>query len=316
MKNIAVKHKVLKQASLPDQLNAQLNALYDVYECNDMAAGEFDRLAAEFRVVLTNGEAVVSREFIERLPNLELISDFGVGYDGIDVAAARERDIAVTHTPGVLTDDVADLAMGLILATSRQIPGAQRFIEEGAWQKGGYPWTRKVSGARLGIIGMGRIGRTIAKRAAAFDMSIAYTDRAALADMDYTFHATLLSLAEASDFLVVCTNGGAETRGLVNRDVLNALGAEGILINISRGSVVDERALIEAIEEGTLGGAGLDVFTDEPQVPQALLHRANVVATPHMASATWATRKEMSRLVLENVNAYFSGEPLVTPIPQ
>ncbi|EPB4272306.1 NAD(P)-dependent oxidoreductase, partial [Yersinia enterocolitica] len=169
MKNIAVKHKVLKQASLPDQLNAQLNALYDVYEYNDMAAGEFDRLAAEFRVVLTNGEAVVSREFIERLPNLELISDFGVGYDGIDVAAARERDIAVTHTPGVLTDDVADLAMGLILATSRQIPGAQRFIEEGAWQKGGYPWTRKVSGARLGIIGMGRIGRTIAKRAAAFD---------------------------------------------------------------------------------------------------------------------------------------------------
>ncbi|EKN3943182.1 2-hydroxyacid dehydrogenase [Yersinia enterocolitica] len=316
MKNIAVKHKVLKQASLPDQLNAQLNALYDVYEYNDMAAGEFDRLAAEFRVVLTNGEAVVSREFIERLPNLELISDFGVGYDGIDVAAARERDIAVTHTPGVLTDDVADLAMGLILATSRQIPGAQRFIEEGAWQKGGYPWTRKVSGARLGIIGMGRIGRTIAKRAAAFDMSIAYTDRAALADMDYTFYATLLSLAEASDFLVVCTNGGAETRGLVNRDVLNALGAEGILINISRGSVVDERALIEAIEEGTLGGAGLDVFTDEPQVPQALLHRANVVATPHMASATWATRKEMSRLVLENVNAYFSGEPLVTPIPQ
>ncbi|HHG0427132.1 TPA: 2-hydroxyacid dehydrogenase [Yersinia enterocolitica] len=316
MKNIAVKHKVLKQASLPDQLNAQLNALYDVYEYNDMAAGEFDRLAAEFRVVLTNGEAVVSREFIERLPNLELISDFGVGYDGIDVAAARERDIAVTHTPGVLTDDVADLAMGLILATSRQIPGAQRFIEQGAWQKGGYPWTRKVSGARLGIIGMGRIGRTIAKRAAAFDMSIAYTDRAVLAAMDYTFHATLLSLAEASDFLVVCTNGGAETRGLVNRDVLNALGAEGILINISRGSVVDERALIEAIEEGTLGGAGLDVFTDEPQVPQALLHRANVVATPHMASATWATRKEMSRLVLENVNAYFSGEPLVTPIPQ
>nr|WP_314522401.1 2-hydroxyacid dehydrogenase [uncultured Rahnella sp.] len=316
MKNIAVKQKVLKQASLPDQLNAQLNALYDVYEYNDMAAGEFDRLAAEFRVVLTNGEAVVSREFMGRLPNLELISDFGVGYDGIDVAAAREREIAVTHTPGVLTDDVADLAMGLILATSRQIPAAQRFIEQGAWQKGGYPWTRKVSGARLGIIGMGRIGRAIAKRAAAFNMSIAYTDRAALADTDYTFHATLLSLAGASDFLVVCTNGGAETRGLVNRDVLNALGAEGILINISRGSVVDERALIEAIEEGTLGGAGLDVFTDEPHVPHALLHRANVVVTPHMASATWATRKEMSRLVLENVNAYFAGEPLVTPVPQ
>lgn len=316
MKNIAVKQKVLKQASLPDQLNAQLNALYDVYEYNDMASGEFDRLAAEFRVVLTNGEAVVSREFMGRLPNLELISDFGVGYDGIDVAAAREREIAVTHTPGVLTDDVADLAMGLILATSRQIPAAQRFIEQGAWQKGGYPWTRKVSGARLGIIGMGRIGRAIAKRAAAFNISIAYTDRAALADTHYTFHTTLLSLAEASDFLVVCTNGGAETRGLVNRDVLNALGAEGILINISRGSVVDERALIEAIEEGTLGGAGLDVFTDEPHVPHALLHRANVVVTPHMASATWATRKEMSRLVLENVNAYFAGEPLVTPVPQ
>ena len=316
MNNIAVKPKVLKQASLPDQLNTQLNALYDVYEYNNMAAGEFERLAAEFRVVLTNGEAVVSREFMERLPNLELISDFGVGYDGIDIAAAKERGIAVTHTPGVLTDDVADLAMGLMLATSRQIPGAQRFIEQGGWQKGSYPWTRKVSGARLGIIGMGRIGRTIAKRAAAFDMSISYTDRAALADMDYTFHTTLLSLAEASDFLVVCTNGGAETRSLVNRDVLNALGPEGILINISRGSVVDERALIEAIEEGTLGGAGLDVFTDEPQVPRALLNRENVVVTPHMASATWATRKEMSRLVLENVSAYFAGEPLVTPIPQ
>ncbi|MEC5344119.1 2-hydroxyacid dehydrogenase [Brenneria populi] len=310
-----MKHKILKQASLPAQLDEELNALYDVYEYAALTPSGFSQLAEEFRVVITNGEAVVTREFINTLPNLALIAVFGVGYDGVDVAAAKARGIAVTHTPGVLTDDVADLALGLLLATSRQIVDAQTFIQQGGWKRQSYMWTRKVSGSTLGIIGLGRIGRAVAQRALGFNLTIAYTDRQAAHDVDFAFYPTVEALAAASDYLVVCTPGGSDTQCLVNGDVLRALGADGMLINISRGSVVDEQALIEALEQGTIAGAGLDVFAHEPNVPAGLLGKPNVVVTPHMASATWSTRGEMSRLVMENVNAWFAGQALVTPIP-
>ncbi|ATA26014.1 hydroxyacid dehydrogenase [Brenneria goodwinii] len=310
-----MKQKILKQASLPAQLDEELNARYDVYEYAALAPSEFSRLAEEFRVVITNGEAVVTREFINALPNLALIAVFGVGYDGVDVPAAKARGIAVTHTPGVLTDDVADLALGLLLATSRQIADAQTFIQQGGWKQQSYMWTRKVSGSTLGIIGLGRIGRAVAQRAAGFNLAISYTDRQPANDVDFTFYPTVEALAAASDYLVVCTPGGSDTHCLVNRDVLRALGSDGMLINISRGSVVDEQALVEAIEQGTIAGAGLDVFAHEPDVPAGLLGKPNVVVTPHMASATWSTRREMSRLVMENVDAWFAGQPLVTPVP-
>lgn len=304
-----MKQKVLKQASLPDALTAALSERYDLHELADLAA-----IANEVTVVITNGEAVVTREFIASLPALKLIAVFGVGYDGVDVAAARERGVAVTHTPGVLTDDVADLAIGLLLATSRQIVAAQKFIEQEKWRNGSFQWTRKVSGARLGIFGMGRIGQAIARRAEGFEMDIAYHSRRPDNSLPWRFIDDLHTLAAWSDFLVVCVPGGAETQGKIDQAILSALGPQGMLINISRGSVVDEAALIDALDKAAIAGAGLDVFAAEPNVPVALQQRDNVVITPHMASATWETRREMSRLVLENVNAWFSGQPLITPV--
>ncbi|ELY4676795.1 2-hydroxyacid dehydrogenase [Cronobacter turicensis] len=306
---------VLKHAYLPDALTVELRERYDLREFSQMSDADVEAIAGDITALVTNGEAVVTRAFIAQLPALSLIAVFGVGYDGVDVAAARERGIAVTHTPGVLTDDVADLAIGLMLATSRRIVAAQKFIEQGGWQQGGFTWTRKVSGARLGIFGMGRIGQAIARRAQAFDMAISYTGRQPRSALPYRFVPDLQQLAQESDFLMLCAPGGDATRGVVNAAVLEALGPQGILINIARGSVVDEAALIAALESGAIAGAGLDVFTDEPNVPAALQQRDNVVITPHMASATWETRREMSRLVLENVNAWCTGEPLITPVP-
>ncbi|MBM6607865.1 2-hydroxyacid dehydrogenase [Enterobacteriaceae bacterium RIT814] len=311
-----MKLKVLKQASLPDQLTAELEKRYDVYEYAALSEEAFADLAGQFTVMITNGEAVVTRQLIASLPSLELIAVFGVGYDGVDVAAAADHHVAVSHTPGVLTDDVADLAMGLMLATSRQIVSAQKFIEAGSWHQGGYPWTHKVSGARVGIVGMGRIGQAIAQRCEGFAMHIAYSDSKVIPGLNYTRIEDIASLAAESDFLMICTPGSAKNQALIDGRVLAALGEKGILINISRGSVVDEPALINAIEQGTIAGAGLDVFSREPDVPQALLQRANVVVTPHMASATWSTREAMSRLVLENVSGWASNKRLVTPIPE
>ncbi|WP_110877467.1 2-hydroxyacid dehydrogenase [Franconibacter helveticus] len=310
-----MKQKVLKQAYLPDALTAELSEHYDLRELAQMSAADLAAIAHEITVVITNGEAVVTREFIASLPALKLIAVFGVGYDGVDVAAARDHGVQVTHTPGVLTDDVADLAMGLMLAVSRKIVAAHKFIEQGGWRQGGFQWTRKVSGARLGIFGMGRIGQAIARRAQAFDMDISYTDRNHHSTLPYRYVTDLRELAAQSDFLMVCAPGGSQTRGLINHEVLEALGPQGMLINISRGSVVDEAALANALANNLIAGAGLDVFEDEPHVPAALQQRDNVVITPHMASATWETRREMSRLVLENVHAWFAGEPLVTPVP-
>jgi hydroxypyruvate reductase len=309
-----MKQKILKQAGLPDALTAELAKRYDLYDYDALTPVEAQTLAESCEVAITNGEAVVSRAFIASMPALKLIAVFGVGYDGVDVAAAREYGVTVTHTPGVLTDDVADLAMGLMLATSRRIVAAQKFIERGGWRDGGFTWTRKVSGARLGIVGMGRIGQTLARRARGFDMTIAYYNRTPVAGPDWQRVEDLSALAADSDFLVVCIPGGEETRGLIDSKVLAALGPEGILINIGRGSVVDEAALIDALDAGTLAGAGLDVFACEPEVPEALQGRDNVVITPHMASATHDTRAQMSRLVLDNVAAWFATGRAVTPV--
>lgn len=254
--------------------------------------------------MLVDGETTVSAEQIAALPRLKLMAVFGVGYERVDVLAARDSGGRVTHTPDVLTDDVADLSIGLMIATARQLGGAQRFIKRGNWSRGSYSWTRNVSGARLGILGLGRIGRAIALRAAAFRMTIGYHSRHRHDDINGQFFATPQALAEYCDFLVVCTNGGAETRSLVDATVLAALGREGILINIARGSVVNEDALVNAIEQGAIAGAGLDVFCHEPHVPERLLDRDNVMVTPHMASATHSTRQKMADLVFDNIAAY------------
>lgn len=307
-------YPIIKAAMLPDALTQRLEQQFHMTDYNLAPAADRPGLAAEAKVLVVNGESVVTEAFMAQFPQLSLIADFGVGYDGIDVAAAQRRGIAVCNTPDVLTEDVADMAMGLLLATSRQIVGAQRFIEQGHWLRGGYPWTKKVSGGRLGIIGMGRIGQAIAKRAAAFDMSIAYNDFRQLPASPWRYYASLVELAAASDFLVVCVNGGEKTRSLVNAPVMAALGREGILINIARGTVVDEADLIEAVDDGIIGGAGLDVFSVEPKVPAALFNRPNVVITPHMSSATHSTRRAMSDLVFDNIAAFMADRALLTPV--
>ncbi|WP_323101690.1 2-hydroxyacid dehydrogenase [Klebsiella variicola] len=311
-----MKLNVLKQASLPDALTAELARRYHLVELTALTDADFRALAGTFTMLITNGEATVTRELIASLPALELIAVFGVGYDGVDVQAAAEHQVRVSHTPGVLTDDVADLALGLMLATSRQIVAAHKFIEAGEWAAGGFPWTQKVSGSRVGIVGMGRIGQAIARRCEGFAMQIAYHDRKRLPALNYAWREDLLTLAEESDFLVICTPGTAANQGLINQPVLAALGEKGILINISRGSVIDEPALVAALESGIIAGAGLDVFSHEPAVPAGLLQRSNVVVTPHMASATWSTRAAMAQLVLDNVACWAEKKALVTPVAE
>ncbi|MNY17219.1 Glyoxylate/hydroxypyruvate reductase B [compost metagenome] len=214
----------------------------------------------------------------------------------------------------MLTEDVADFAITLMLGTARRLAQADRFVREGRWQQGPFPFTRKVSGKRLGIVGLGRIGKAIAQRAAAFDMHISYHGRRPLA-VDYPYYASVTELAAAVDFLVVAVGGGDSTYHLIDAAVLDALGSTGILINVGRGSVVDEVALAQALAEGRLLGAGLDVFEDEPRPHAGLLDLDNVLLAPHMASATWDTRRAMSDLTLANLAAHFAGEPLPTPIP-
>jgi len=289
-------------------------ALHDRLHESDPAA--FAKIAPQIRAIAASGESKVSAELMAKLPALEIISVFGVGYDGIDTQAAKARGVMVTHTPNVLNDDVADLAMGLMLAAARQLPAADRYVKDGKWPNGPMPLTRKVSGARLGIVGMGRIGQAIAARAQAFGMRIAYTARNAKTDMAHRYVATPTALAAESDYLVVITPGGAGTRKLINAEVLAALGTKGILVNVARGSVVDEAALIEALQNGVIGGAGLDVFENEPNVPEALRQMPHVVLAPHIGSATTNTRQAMGDLAFNNMHHHFSGKAVLTPVPE
>jgi len=268
------------------------------------------------RALVGGGESKIDAAYMALFPALEMISVCGVGYDGVDVVAAKKRDIMVTHTPDVLNDDVADLALGLLLSVARKIPAADRFTRNADWLDGPFQLTRKLTGAKLGIVGMGRIGQAIAKRAAAFDMDIRYHTRSQRNDVAYQYVANLVDLASQVDYLVAITPGGAGTKNLINAEVLKALGPQGFLVNVARGSVVDQTALIEALQKKTIAGAGLDVFVDEPNVPAELRKLDNVVLTPHIASGTVETRKAMSALALANLAAHFAGQPVKTPVPE
>jgi hydroxypyruvate reductase len=314
---MTTKPDVLAVAKLHPFYLQALQTLYTVHDrthTEDPAA--FAALAPRIVGVAGTGEALVPRSLLAQLPQAKVVSVFGVGYDGVDVDASIELGIPVTHTPDVLTDDVADLAMGLVLSVGRAIPQADQFVRAGRWPSGPIALARKVSGARMGIVGLGRIGKAIAQRAQAFGMSIAYTARSEKPDSGFTFFPSTVELAAHVDFLVAITPGGAGTRHLINAQVLQALGPRGFLINVARGSVVDESALIEALQQGTIAGAGLDVFADEPQVPEALWRLNNVVLTPHMASATTETRQAMADLAFANMQAGISGQPLRTPVPE
>ncbi len=270
----------------------------------------------QIRIIAAGGESTVSAQTMDALPALALISVMGVGYDGVDVAHARARGVMVTHTPDVLNDDVADLAMALMLSVTRRLVQADAYVRSGGWAQGPLPLAVKLSGLRLGVLGMGRIGQAIAQRALAFGMPVAYTARSAKPHLPYTFHPDVLSLAQAVDVLTVITPGGAHTRHLVNAEVLRALGPQGYLINVARGSVVDEQALLQALREGVIAGAGLDVFEREPHPLPGLLALPQVVLTPHVGSATQATRQAMVDLAMDNIVRVEQSLSPKTPVPE
>jgi len=309
--------QVLAVSRLAPQWVPQLSSAFTLHErLHETDPAAFARVAPQVRAIAASGESKVPAALIAACPALEIISVMGVGYDGVDVAAAKARGIPVTHTPEVLNDDVADLAIGLMLCAARQLPAADRYVRAGQWLGGPMPLARKMSGSRLGVVGMGRIGQAIAKRALAFDMSVAYTARGAKAALPYRFVPDVRALAAESDFLVLITPGGAGTRKLIDAEVLAALGKKGILVNVARGSVVDEAALVDALEQGVIGGAALDVFENEPKVPERLQALPQVVLVPHIGSATQATRQAMADLAQANLLAHFAGQPLRSPTPE
>lgn len=254
--------------------------------------------------------------FLNHFPNVEVIASFGVGYDNVDVHAAAERGIVVTNTPDVLNDEVADLTIGLLMAALRRIPQADRYLRAGEWVKAPFPLSPSLRSRKVGIVGLGRIGKAIARRLEGFGVEIAYHGRTQQENAAYAYYPTLKGMAEAVDVLIAITPGGASTRHLINADILKALGSNGVFINVARGSVVDEAALIEALRQGTILAAGLDVFENEPRVPQELIDMDNVVLLPHIASGSVHTRKAMGQLVVDNLVSWFSGKGPLTPVPE
>jgi len=289
----------------------ELYGVDDVEEFYDLRHQPGPGIAAAFV-----GGCAVDAATMDRLPDLKIIANAGVGYDKIDVPYARTKGIAVTNTPDVLTDDVADLAIGLMIAVARRLPALDLYVREGRWQKeGSPPLARRASGRRIGILGLGRIGQAIAARARPFAADIGYFSRHPRPEgADYYYADSPVALARWADVMIVALSGGRETAHLVDRVVIDALGADGTLINVSRGSVVDEEALVAALVDRRLGFAALDVFAAEPGVPASLLTMPNVVLSPHQGSATRETRRAMSRLALDNLAAFFGGKPLLTPV--
>jgi lactate dehydrogenase-like 2-hydroxyacid dehydrogenase len=311
-----MKPEVLSLGNFPDATMERLRghfALHHFFDYQLPPATLTPEVAGRIRGIATEANRGANRALIDMLPKLEIISTFGVGIEAIDLQAARERHILVTNTPGILADEVADLAIGLMLASARQIPFADRFVREGRWAKGPIPLGRSVGNKVMGIVGLGGIGRAIADRGAALRMRVCYHGPRAKPDAPYTYMADLVELARHSDYLMVACKGGPATRHLVSADVMRALGPAGTLVNVARGSVVDEAALIAALAERQLGFAALDVFDNEPHVAPAVLALPNVIVQPHHGSATLETRTAIGQLMIDNLCAHFAGRPLPTP---
>jgi hydroxypyruvate reductase len=311
------KLRVIQNSTLPQWLEDQLKANFEVYPLwNEKDPQDYlSRHGAEYEAVVSRAAVGVSESLIKQLPNLKVISSFGVGYDKVAVELAKSRGIQVGYTPEVLNDCVADTAFGLLIDVARQMSASDRYARSGQWLKAPYPMTTKVSGKRLGILGLGRIGQVIAKRASGFDMDIRYHNRKPNPDVPYQYEPSLLDLAKWCDFLMVASAGGPETNNLVSKQVLEALGPTGYLINIARGTVVDEQALIDSLKNKKIAGAGLDVYQDEPNIPKELLGIENAVLLPHVASATNETRQAMAELVFDNLMAYVKTGKVKVGVP-
>ena len=291
----------------PPLVDTQLNQHFDVVrEAHQEVRG----------IAVCGGHTRIDAPFVELFPRLQIVSSFGVGYDHIDAVTLAKRGIVVTHTPDVLTGEVADLALGLLIATVRQLPQVDRYLREGKWLQKPYPLTATLRGRKVGILGLGRIGKAIARRLEACDLEIEYHGRKPQPDVKYRYHTTLLGLALSCDVLMVVASGGAETHHLVGKDVLEALGPDGIVVNVGRGTVIDEQALIAALRDKKILSAGLDVFEDEPRVPAELIAMEHVVLLPHVGSASVHTRNAMGQLVVDNLVSWFGGKGAVTPVPE
>jgi lactate dehydrogenase-like 2-hydroxyacid dehydrogenase len=309
---------VLSVGGLPNKARETLASAFAVhriergYDLDSLG----DKLAA-IRGLARGGHLDVTRAVMDKLPSLEIVANFGVGYDGIDLAYAAERGILVTNTPDVLTEEVADTALGLLLMTVRELSASERHLRDGKWPKGNYPLTTATMRDRtVGIVGLGRIGLAIARRLNAMQVPVVYHTRHERQDVAYRYYADLAAMAADVDTLMVVLPGNETTRNLIDATVLKALGARGVLVNIGRGIVVDEPALIAALRDGTIHAAGLDVFADEPNVPAELIALPNAVLLPHVGSASIHTRDAMGQLVVDNLKNWFeNGRPL-TPVPE
>ena len=298
-----------------------LSARFTLHKANDVETVNalLSKLAPTLRAIaisVTGPFGRVDEALMSRLPKLEIVSSFGVGYDHIDAAWAAQHGIIACHTPDVLNEEVADTAMGLLLCTVRQLPQADRFVRRGEWVQKEFPHTHTLRDRTVGIVGLGRIGKAIARRLDAANVPVAYHGRNRQPEVAYRYYANLVEMAREVDVLLVITPGGAGTKHLINAQVLEALGPNGILINVARGSVVDEAALIDALQKKKIYAAGLDVFADEPHVPQALIDMEQVVLLPHVGSASVHTRRAMDQLVVDNLLAWADGRPPLTPVPE
>ncbi|MDU9005653.1 2-hydroxyacid dehydrogenase [Sedimentitalea todarodis] len=312
------KPDLLMIGSVTDRMMARLTAEFTVHPLFDQP-DEARFLAdhgAAISAVLTNGHDGLRPDLMAALPNLKIVSSYGVGYDAIDATAAAERGIVVTHTPNVLNDEVANTALLLWFAVSRRLVPNDAYVRAGRWEnEGNTPLTHSVQSRMVGIVGLGRIGQAIADRLAVFDSTVLYHARSPK-NVSYRYYANLTEMAADSDVLICITPGGPETKHLINKPVIDALGPDGILVNVSRGSVVDETAMVEALKDGRLGGAGLDVFDQEPRVPADLLAMDNVVLQPHVGSATHETRQAMGDLTCDNLSQWLKDGTTVTPVPE
>jgi len=301
------------QSARVDSALAEAYVVHRYWEADDPRA-LLDEVGGRIRAVATDGHFGIAPEIMAALPALEIVASNGVGYDAIDTAACKARGVRVSNTPGVLNDAVAETALALMLALCRRIPQADAFVRDGKWLKGGFGLTGELTGAHAGIVGLGRIGKEIARRLQVMKMRVSYHGRHEQAYQPYAFYADLEAMARDVDWLVVIAPGTAATRGIVSRRVLEALGPKGAVVNVARGALIDEPAMVELLAAGRLGGAALDVFADEPRVPEALFALPNVVLSPHQGSATGKTRAAMGDLVVRNLAAHFAGDPLLTPI--
>ncbi len=292
----------------------RLSAAFSTHELPE--SGEMAGFAGVRGVAMAGNHKRFDADLMDRLPKLEIIANFGVGYDSIDANAAAERNIIVTNTPDVLTEEVADLAVGLLLCTVRELPQADRHLRAGKWLSAGYPLTTSLRTRKVGIVGLGRIGKAVARRLAAFDLPIAYHGRTRQEDVPYRHYPSLVKMAEDVDTLVSVAPGGASTHHIINAEVLKALGPDGILINVGRGSVVDEQALVAALQGKVIRSAGLDVFEDEPRVPAELIAMDHVVLLPHVGSGTHHTREGMGQLQVDNLVNWFAGKGPVSPVAE